>query len=295
LKEIKLSILYDESHKDASFDGYYSDLSRFLGGKGERVDILRNPPITKSSLKNYEVFVISFPQESFQVKEINAIVEFVEKGGGLFLIGEEWNFNYFKNNLNAISTRFKVKFNDDEVLDPKNIVLDSNDRFGDNYFAIRELSDHQITRGLNEVIFYGGCSLKLNGTSTVLVKGGEYSYSSEGYYKPGEFPPIVAIVNHGKGKVVCLGDGSILRDTFINEGNNKQLILNIIDWLSNINGEEAESEEQILVRIEELEQKYNELDLMYENKAITPEEYQKKVEEFAKELVRLESKIGLDV
>jgi uncharacterized membrane protein len=293
-KEVDMAILYDESHKEASFEKYYSDLHRHLTKSGETVDIFKNGPITAEALNGYTVLVISFPQKKFQTAEINCIKDFVEKGGGIFLVGEEWNFNNFKDYLNSISKKFNITFNSDEILDPKNRVLDSPHRIGDYYFTLRTFSDHPIVEGLDEFVIYGGCSLKLNGEGDIIVKGSEYCYSSEGYYKAGEFPPVLASIQSGKGKVVCLGDGSLLRDSFIQEGNNKQLTLNIISWLTTASEPEELGEEGVLQGIEELEQRYNELDLKYSSNSISYEEYQKSIEEFGEELASLESKLKYD-
>jgi uncharacterized membrane protein len=290
---VKIRLLYDESHEEPEFERYYSDLHKYLSETGGTLDVLSTPPLTKEALKNHEVLIVSFPQSGFDEEEIRNIVEFVENGGGLFLIGEEFDFNHFKINLNSISTEFNIKFNDDEVRDPKNKPLNSQVQVGDSYFTVRNFKDHTITKGLEEFVIYGGCSLKPNGESTTILKGSEYSYSSEGYYNGGEFPPILSVLAHGKGKVVCLGDGSLLRDNFINEGNNKQLVLNIISWLSTMD-EQAKSrkgKETMLKGIEQLENEYFKLDFMYNSDIISYEEYQIRLEEFGQQLNSLDLKM----
>jgi uncharacterized membrane protein len=291
---VKITLLYDESHEEPGFKKYYSELSSYLNEKGEKTEVLTTSPITKELLKNYDVLIVSFPQRSFDEEEIRNIVEFVENGGGLFLAGEEFDFNHFKTNLNSISKRFNIEFNDDEVLDPKNKPLNSKDQIGDCYFTVKEFKDHPITKGLEELVIFGGCSLKLNGESMVVLKGSEYSYSSEGYYNGGEFPPILSVLEYEKGKVVCLGDGSLLRDNFINEGNNKQLVLNILRWLSAVDEqvELSEDEEMMVKGIEELEHEYYKLDFMYTSDIISYEEYQIKMEEFGRQLNSLDNKRG---
>jgi uncharacterized membrane protein len=290
---IKITLLYDESHEEPGFEKHCSELSRYLKDTGEKTEVLSTAPITKKSLKNYTVIIVSFPQRGFDEEEIKKILDFVENGGGLFLVGEEYDYNHFKINLNSISKKFNIIFNDDEVLDPKNKPLNSQDQIGDSYFTVRDFKDHPITKGVEESVIYGGCSLKLNGESTVVLKGSEYSYSSEGYYNGGEFPPILSVSKHGKGKVVCLGDGSILRNNFINEGNNKQLVLNIISWLSTVDKqEESSEEEEIMVKgIEELEHEYYKLDFMYSSDIISYEEYQIKMEEFGQQLNSFDTKM----
>jgi uncharacterized membrane protein len=285
-----MAILYDKSHKEASFKNYYTDLTNYLNKAGEAMDVLRNTPITAEALSAYDVFIVSFPQHNFNEKEIDIAVNFVEEGGGLFLVGEEWNFNRFKSNLNSLSKRFDITFNDDEVLDPVNRVLNSPDRIGDYYFSIKELEEHPITEGVDELNIYGGCSLKVNSHSKIIVRGSKHCYSSEGYYKPGDCPPLLTSLEFGKGRVVCLGDGSMLRNSFINEGDNKKLAVNIIRWLSN--GKSKDGEE-IIKDIEILEKKYNKLDLLYSSKEISQEEYRKKIEQYGHELEKLESKLKL--
>ncbi len=291
---VKITLLYDESHEEPGFEEHYSELSRYLNVRGEKTEVLTTSPITKEMLNNFDIIIVSFPQRSFDEEEIRNIVEFVENGGGLFLAGEEFDFNHFKTNLNSISKRFNIEFNDDEVLDPKNKPLNSKDQIGDCYFTVKEFKDHPITKGLEEfVVIFGGCSLKLNGESTVVLKGSEYSYSSEGYYNGGDFPPILSVSEYGNGKVVCLGDGSLLRDNFINEGNNKQLVLNILSWLSAVDEQvESSEEEEIMVKgIEELEHEYYKLDFMYNSDIISYEEYQIKMEEFGRQLDSLDLKM----
>ncbi len=286
---VEIPLLYDESHEEPEFERYYSILSRYLTGTGTRVDVLSALPITKEALNNHSTVIVSFPQKGFTEEEISSIVEFVQNGGGLFLVGEEYDYYHFKINLNSISTEFNIKFNDDEIRDSKNKPLASSSKLGESHFTIREFIDHPITRGLEEFVFYGSCSLKVNGKSNVILKGSEYSYSSEGYYSGGQFPPVLSVLEFGKGKVVCLGDGSILRDTFINEGNNQPLVLNIINWLSN-EGDLPE-DEKIRKEIEDLERLYSRLDELYSLNIISSEEYERKIQEFGQELIVFEHKI----
>jgi uncharacterized membrane protein len=351
-----MRLFYDESHKEPSFDVHYSDLSKHLKNINREVEVLKTSPITADVLKKCGLLVISFPQKSFGKGEIDSIVEFVKGGGGLFLVGEEWDFNHFKKNLNSVSERFNISFNDDEILDPKNHIQKSSGKSGDYYFKVTSFEKHPVTEGVDGIIIYGGCTLKIADESVesealdeeefqtepnvveeldvgadekeepakekkiekidvgthekeepvkrikvedkisgqslqVIVKGSEDSYSSGGYYEAGEFPPILSVTEYGKGRVVCIGDGSILRNSFINEGHNKQLALNIINWLSLRGSGASEEPEDVIGKIEELEQKYNELNLLYSSKKISNEEYLKKVEDFAKELEYFESKL----
>ncbi len=257
------------------------------------MEILKKPPITKEALENHSVLIIAFPQKKFKEEEITAITDFVNEGGGLFLVGEEWDFNHFKGNLNSVAEKFKIFFNDDEILDPKNKLLDSSEHIGDYYFVLRPFTDHPITKNQHDFVSHGGCSLKLQGECQSVLKGSEYAFSSEKYYDPGQFPPVLAVTGHGRGRVAALGDGSILRDIFINEANNKELVLNILEWLGEPHEDRQEEvrEHSIVEDITILERKYAELNTLYSNHGISFEEYQKRLEEFGQELLVLESKM----
>lgn len=279
-----MTLLYDESHKEPRFEDYYSAFSRYLTNQGGRADVLGAAPITTEHLKGYDVLMISFPQEMFSDDEISAIMDFVAGGGGLFLVGEEGDFNHFKKNLNALSTRFGVTFNDDEVLDP-------TDRIGEYYSIIHTFEEHPITSGVEKFVIYGGCSLKVEGNAKVLATGDDDSYSTEGYYKAGDYPPVLCALEHGSGRVVCVGDGSFFRNNFINEFNNKQLALNIVNWLSGGEAETGAEKEDVMKEIEELEQKYDELNALYSEGKIDDDEYRRKAEEYGQRLDQLERKL----
>jgi uncharacterized membrane protein len=279
-----MAVLYDESHKEPKLEDYYSALSRYLTNAGDRIDVLNTAPITLESLKNYDVFMISFPQEKFNDDEIISIMNFIANGGGLFLVAEEGNFNNFKDNLNAVSKKFEITFNDDEVLDP-------TDKVGDYYSIIHTFEEHPISKGIEKFVVYGGCSLKVEGGAKTIAMGDDDSYSTEGYYKAGDYPPVLCALEHQQGKVVCIGDGSFFRNNFINEFNNKQLALNIINWLS---GEAVETEgekEDVLKEIEELEQKYDQLNDQYKVGKISEDEYRRTAEDYGQRLDQLERKL----
>lgn len=279
-----MAVLYDVSHKEPKLEDYYSAFSRYLSNVGDRVDVLNTSPITIESLKNYDVLMISFPQMKFGKEEISAVVNFVSNGGGLFLAGEEGDFNHFKDNLNSISKKFSIVFNDDEVLDP-------TDRIGEYYSIIHTFEDHPITTGVEKFVVYGGCSLKLEGSAKAIATGDDDSYSTEGYYKAGEYPPVLCALEHGKGRVVCVGDGSFFRNNFVNEFNNKQLAINIISWLSGAPAETGVEKEDVMKEIEELEQKYDELNVLHSDGKLTDDEYRRKAEEYGHKLDQLERKL----
>ncbi len=279
-----MAVLYDESHGEPKFEEYYSALNRYLSNMGERIDVLGSAPIDLSKLKGYDVFVISFPQKGFTKEEIDTLKKYVSGGGGLFLVAEEGDFNHFKERLNSISEVFGITFNDDEVLDP-------TDKIGEYYSIIHTFSDHSVVRGVKKFVLYGGCSLNLSGNALAVATGDDDAYSTEEYYKAGDYPPVLAVVEHGDGRVACIGDGSLFRNNFINEFNNKQLALNLFSWLSGAVIGEVDDRGDVLKALEELEEKYDELNMLREAGKLSEEEYRTLAEEYGQVFEHLERKL----
>lgn len=279
-----MAVLYDESHGEPKFEEYYSALNRYLSNIGERIDVLGSAPIDPDKLKGYAVFVISFPQKGFTKEEIETLNNYVSEGGGVFLVAEEGDFNHFKERLNSISKKFGITFNDDEVLDP-------TDKIGDYYSIIHTFKDHPVTQGVDKFVLYGGCSLNISGDAMAVATGDNDTYSTEEYYKGGDYPPVLAVVEHGKGRVACIGDGSLFRNNFINEFNNKQLALNLFRWLSGSDVEEEDDREEVLKAIGELEEKYDELNVLRDAGKLSEEEYRTLAEEYGQVFEHLERKL----
>ncbi|MFQ5888146.1 MAG: hypothetical protein ACE5HY_05570, partial [Candidatus Hydrothermarchaeales archaeon] len=73
--------------------------------------------------------------------------------------------------------------------------------------------------------------------------------------------------------------------------NNKQLAINIISWLSGAPEETGVEKEDVMKEIEELEQKYDELNVLHSDGKLTDDEYRRKAEEYGHRLDQLERKL----
>lgn len=89
-------VLFDERHAQTAgtadwvIDGAFSDFADALEDEGFIVD--RNPEwITRKILKNCEIYIIPEPNNPLKKDEQAALLDFVEQGGILFLIGDHYN------------------------------------------------------------------------------------------------------------------------------------------------------------------------------------------------------------
>ena len=201
------------------------------GGKGYsffREELVRHgcevnscyDPIGAGTLRPYGILVIARPSNSnFSKAEIREVSEFVRKGGGLFLLHDDPGDYGNKTNLNEISGKFGITFDEGLIggcVDFKSGWLTRP--------VIRIFAEHPITRGV-EKIWYWGCGV----TGGVSIR----SVCEKGITN--DKVRIAAATEWWRGKVVCIGspwlfcnDERYYSPYYYDEF---QLGLNIISWL----------------------------------------------------------------
>ena len=203
----------------------------YTGGKGYsffREELVRHgcevsrcyDQIEAGTLKPYEILVIAKPSNNkFLGKEIKDILNFVQDGGGLFLLHDEPGDYGNNTNLNDISRKFGIEF--DEGL------IGGCDDFKSGWLTrpvIHIFTEHPITKGV-EKIWYWGCGVT-GGVSIIPVCERGITKDNVG---------IASATECGHGKVVCIGspwlfcnDERYYSPHYYDEF---QLGLNIISWL----------------------------------------------------------------
>ena len=205
----------------------------YTGGKGYsffRDELVRHGCVINScydqieagTLKLYEILVIARPSNRiFSGAEIKEVLNFVEGGGGLFLLHDDPGDYGNKTNLNAISGKFGINF--DEGL------IGGCDDFKSGWLTrpvIHIFTKHPITKGV-EKIWYWGCGVT-GGTPIANV-------CEKGITKNTAVMAVIAATEWKGGKVVCIGspwlfcnDERYYSPYYYDEF---QLGLNIISWL----------------------------------------------------------------
>ena len=241
---VTVKVAFDETHNeifstDPNAKYSYSKFASLLKDRGYEVKTLNSSPITTEKLTNCSIFVIPAPTKPFDANEIMAIREFVSNGGNLLLINE-WGGDFRQgSNLNDLSKKFGVVFNNDTVNDPTNNFHNTS-----SYALIHEFRGHYITKDINEFLYPAGCSLVANNS---IAWADDDSYTtlpniplvSKAEKEPGDIT-VLAATNFERGRVVCIGDGDFCGDLDIDgngkanieEYDNKKLALNMVGWLS---------------------------------------------------------------
>jgi hypothetical protein len=244
-------ILFDDSHGENLMmeEGSGSSLHRFekaLHKAGHSVNLInREQDFCAATLQGAAILVVAFPSKRFSDRDIGAILAFVEQGGGLLLTGEWGNLHGTADILNTVSQCFKVVFNKDRITDQRNIHEEEVRVMGQKvgmrkeptYAMIRRFRSHPITKEISEVGHISGCSLSAPKHS-VLAWSDEQSFADldgDGELDPDEVVGSFATAvtpELKRGRVVCIGDTSILTDRYFDQADNRAFLLNVIHWLA---------------------------------------------------------------
>ena len=218
-------ILFDESHNEFCGIKGFGKRRSYLLWK-DRVESFGIKAIKSrkkflQAVSEHEVIVIAEPHTYFNLEETLVLFDYVLQGGSLVLIGNHHNtqryYSYGCNEiLNVFSKPFGLRFNTDEIR-----LFEGN--------TMDHFSDHPVSRGVEIIHYWRGCSLTLlrQGTDVRGIVYGSRHDSSEVYKKR----PIAAALYEGKGKIFCLGDSSVWADPKKQvEDNNLTLAENVIQW-----------------------------------------------------------------
>ena len=213
-------------------------------------------------LSNYKVFVIDEPNFVFSTSEKTALMQFVQNGGGLFMIsdhtgsdrnGDGWDspaiWNDFLTTNSVQPNPFGIAFDlADFSMTTTNISASGTDPI-----------IHGPMGNVTKVKWSGGTTMTLTPTANPSVKGVIFKTGTT----PGNTNAMVAYATYGSGKVAAMGDSSPTDDSTGNpvcslyngyfqdaSGNHQLLIMNMTIWLAGTTsgiGEVSSNENNIQV------------------------------------------------
>jgi hypothetical protein len=218
----KLKIFFDETQKErGKINTNYSMLRDALRNEDFLVDIYNDFPIAEKSLK-CDVLVFACPDGSKLAKnEIEAVVNFVERGGGLLIIGNAGGDRGLRTNMNEVLNKLGIEMLSDQVKD------DTNNEFKmPTHPVMKDIKNHPICNGVSEIVIVAGCSVRGSSNMSGIV------YTSPVAEPPNA--PVIVAGEHKAGRVVAIGSYRL----FSNYGaglslrNNRTFALNIFRWLA---------------------------------------------------------------
>ena len=197
--------------------------------------------ITKEALKDIDVLVLKVPSEPYSGREVAAVRGFVERGGGLLLIGEHTSVFGSGAYLNQIAQEYGFEFRYDCL-------------FGvDEFFRQRyepPLVRHPIIERMPAMDFAISCSIDPSkGRGQTVVRGTGLKSLGANYHAVNFYPATenraemlygafvqVWATRAGKGRVVGFSDSTIFASFAAFEPGRTDLMLGMLEWLNHSGG-----------------------------------------------------------
>ncbi len=226
-------IYFDQTQNERGrLDTTYSELRQLLRDNDYDVEAYTDFMLLPKEIKSAAIMVFGCPNSSkLRKAEITALMEFVEDGGGLMLLSHSGGDRGLMNNMSDISKSFGITFDNTAIKDKKH-----NDGLP-TMPIIRDLEDHPIMEGINEILLPSGCTLEVESNAEVLAKtGGTADPPSK---------PVIAVAEHGKGRVICISSYEVFRrGGGFKKEDNKNFALNAFSWLNRMQSTPLRAEDK---------------------------------------------------
>ncbi|MCA8959382.1 MAG: hypothetical protein KDC38_02665 [Planctomycetes bacterium] len=212
------------------------------------VDVNSDRFYTPDVLADVDVLIVKTATAPFHDEEISTIRDFVERGGGLFVIGDHTNLLGMSTNLNRLSEQFGMTFE-----------FDACNRFEDGRALVWERlpwQTHAITQGIESLKFLTSATLDIPfDADKILIVRNAFSdpldYSDTSFF--GDVAPdveddfglhvVAAARKFGRGRVSLFGDSTVFSSFALMIGRRPDFLLQSVEWLnrSNTSGSPVES------------------------------------------------------
>ena len=253
-------ILFDVTHchdysdiglQKENYEYHHISGSRFgveyLKSRGIACERLAEGRFSDELLAKHKVLAInlvSADRPAFLVSEIQAIVRFVEQGGGLFLVTDHSNCYSHAHILEPLLTELGIETKKSTVCDRFGNVLGN----GPGWICVSRFEPHPITKDLRFLgIQTGGevdSRFAVAWTSDdawpdKLICPPYMENVGQGFYgnflqdpdEPTGRLGVILAKEFGKGRIVIVGDQNMISDPCFNYGDNYKLWLNSFSWL----------------------------------------------------------------
>ncbi len=254
-----MTVAIDEGHNNFhTLEGRYAAFAKLLAKDGFQMTSLKGK-VSAAKLRDIDVLVISNPihesnlghwvlpnPSAYSKKEINAINNWVRKGGRLFLIADHMPFGGAAENLGK---SFGFTFTNGFARWPK--------RNGFDTFSVsaKTIDHHEVTEEINQVMTFTGQAFQIPSSAKGLLRFPKGSFSLEPdtawrfnedtYRRDIENWYQGAVLEYGKGRVAVFGEAAMFTTQLagpqkvkvgmntLGAEQNAELLRNVMRWLSN--------------------------------------------------------------
>ena len=218
----------------AQWLGYYYPVQRNI-----------NETFTADLLNKYDILILKCPTESYTTPEIQSIKDFVNHGGGLYLIGDHTNVFGMNTFLNQVSEEFGIRFKTDATyeLGTGDLSVFEPDRF----------YSHPVMRQVSRFDFMTSCTLEPTSLSASLrmeniIVGNRLisepgTYATENFFRESIASPDseygyllqTAAIKYGAGRVVAFTDSTVFSSFSMFTDGYPSFTLGVMEYLNRTN------------------------------------------------------------
>lgn len=244
-------LLIDELHSDWEWtteeyntewygrrSGYnYYSLAEYLR-KHFHVEV-RSEPLLRDFLSGYDIVMLKTPTNPFSPEEIEALVDFVREGGGLWLLGDHTNVFGTSTYLNQLTSRFGLLLRYDSTYDLRTMGL--------SVFERPAIFPHPVVAFMPPYLFATSCSMESPFFSENMIlgyglKAMELDYAETSFFPDKDsrnygFGVFVQQggTKFGKGRVALFTDSTCFSNFFMFIPGKPELALATLEWLNRTN------------------------------------------------------------
>ncbi|MEW6744616.1 MAG: DUF4350 domain-containing protein [Planctomycetota bacterium] len=187
-------------------------------------------------LDSTDVLILKTPTRPIPDEERQAIQRFVERGGGLLVIGDHTNLLGMGTHLNRIVAPYGIRFRYDSVSDERGLFSE---------YRAPLLGAHPIEAGLRHFQFMTSCSVAVRaGARPCLIVGSSIGdpadYANSSHFglrgaDPREAHGVIAlaaVAQAKEGRVAAFTDSTVFSSFDLFKRDHERLALNLVNWLN---------------------------------------------------------------
>ncbi|MCP4415721.1 MAG: hypothetical protein GY805_03805 [Chloroflexi bacterium] len=231
-------VLLDQAHNNAFTLDEIGFLDGRLAARGAEL-ISYSGGNLSTALRAANAFVVITPLIQFAPDEIQAIDNFVRRGGHLLMLGDPtrtniifeediFSFNVIvetdKIPLNSLANEFDIIFNGDYLYN----TIENEGNFRNIILTDVGFSDDSLMADLETVVFYGSHSLQVGVGAEALIAADDNTWSSA-TDRPGG---LTLAATGANGRVLAIGDVQFLTEPYYTVHDNGRFIAQIADFLA---------------------------------------------------------------
>ncbi|MCK4658788.1 MAG: hypothetical protein KAV82_04630 [Phycisphaerae bacterium] len=237
--EVSSGVFNEESYGELAIYNYVC-LREWLGQFYD-VRVNTDARITDDMLRDVDVLVLKTPVEAFWESEREAVLRFVEKGGGLWLHGDHTNLFGMSTYLNPLAVPFGFRFRFDDTFD-----LTTG---RPSQYSAPCLAKHPVVAQIKDMTFQTTCTIEApllaRPALTGYMLGSEFvDYGHTNFFGNIQVDPEdefgaflqAAAVSHKRGRVLAFSDSTIFSNFTMFLPGVPELALGSVDYLNRKEG-----------------------------------------------------------